>query len=492
MGHASQRAERSSRGFDPGLSGSPLVLAAARIVVPLVIVLSPELHRAPALAALPPDVRAEQLRFVPHGLALVSRFDLSPSAARVLYVVALSSAATAALGFLSRTSMLVLTLSAGLLFSLSQRGGAVVHDMHLFWIAALLAASPCGDAWSIDAWGEAPLAARGRRYGAPLVCARVMLGLVYLFPGIHKLRDSGLAWASADNVIAHMHAKWLEHGTLPLVRIDHAPLLVTAGALAAVVFELSFLPLALFSRRTRRVALFAGLAFHASTLLFFFIPFPSLWACYVVLLEGEGLERVERRARRLWSALRVRSVPGGGPGQVAAVPAREEQRALGRSEEVGESSRRAPLGALLVSAVVVALACEAGIRGRTQAWPFACYPTFSHVQEPSVPDVVVELVADAPGGSERYVLTGREERARAQHEWAHVWRIAGAYGDPPSEAALRAHARRVALGAGVTLALVRSTRISRASLPSAPERWTERPDAPSVPRVLLMEIAGPP
>src|SRR4051812_9424841 len=85
---------------------SPEPLALLRIVVPAVIVISPELHAARALAATP-----ARLGFVPEGLGLVARIPIGPDAARVLQFLALSSAATAILGWWSRTSMLVLTLS---------------------------------------------------------------------------------------------------------------------------------------------------------------------------------------------------------------------------------------------------------------------------------------------------------------------------------------------------------------------------------------------
>lgn len=304
-GHEASRAQRwlllrrervayaGSVDVSRALVGSPLTLALLRIVVPLVIVASPELYAAPALAASP-----SRIGFVPEGLGVVARIALDPATARVLQAVALTSAATAALGFLSRTSMLILSLSAGLLFSLSQRQGAVLHDMHLFWMTALLAASPCGDAWSLDAWGK-PRPGNSPRYGVPVALARLLLGLVYFFPGLHKLRVSGMQWISAENVIHHMHAKWLEEGIVPALRIDRAPALCAAGAFFVVAFELSFVFLALASKKTRWVALSAGLLFHLATQVLFFIPFVSLWACYVVLIDGDVLEKVERiRGRR--------------------------------------------------------------------------------------------------------------------------------------------------------------------------------------------------
>ena len=58
---------------------SPLPLALLRIVLPLVILASPELYDATTFAASP-----ERLGFVPEGLGLVARLPLGPGAVRVL------------------------------------------------------------------------------------------------------------------------------------------------------------------------------------------------------------------------------------------------------------------------------------------------------------------------------------------------------------------------------------------------------------------------
>jgi hypothetical protein len=409
-------------------------LALLRIVVPGVILVSPELYAARALVE-----SSGRLGFAPEGLGLIAQLPIGPPLARVLLVIALSTAATAILGFWSRASLALLTLSAGLLFSLSQRQGAVLHDMHLFWMTALLAASPCGDTLSLDAWGQ-PAPLPSRRYGVPLFFARVLLGLVYFFPGLHKLRLSGAGWMTADNVIHQMHAKWLEHGRLPVLRIDHAPLLCALGAVAVVAFELSFLGLAVTSRRTRLLALAGGLAFHLSTQLFFFIPFVSLWACYVALLSTRREERGPAPAQRL------------------------------------------PI--VVGTALCLAVAVQ-GVRAQTDAWPFACYPTFGHRQGPTIPDIVVELALD--DGTTRRV-TGREERVRSQEDWGRAFRLSGAYGDTPPELALRVYAREIVLGARVIPDNIERTRILRVEVATAPESWSEPPRG----GVLVREFTGPP
>ena len=99
-------------------------LAALRIAVALLIVTSPELHAAPALAADPFLIAR-----VPEGLGLLAKVSIGPAAARVLELLATSAGACAILGYWSRLSLAVLTAAGMLAFSLSQYSGAVIHDM---------------------------------------------------------------------------------------------------------------------------------------------------------------------------------------------------------------------------------------------------------------------------------------------------------------------------------------------------------------------------
>ncbi|HEY0465564.1 MAG TPA: hypothetical protein VGC79_15215, partial [Polyangiaceae bacterium] len=222
-------------------------LASLRVVVAALILISPELHQAAALAAHP-----ERLSFVPEGAGFFAALQLSPGSAETLRLIALSSGALALLGFHSRTALALLTLSALPLYALSQLSGAVMHDMHLFWFSGLLALSPCGDVWALDSWGTEPKRA-AREYAVPVGLGRAFLGVVYFFPGFHKLLESGWQWAAAPHVVAQMHAKWFEFAELPWLRIDRFPSWCSLGGHAVLLFELGFFPLANW-RKTRTLA----------------------------------------------------------------------------------------------------------------------------------------------------------------------------------------------------------------------------------------------
>jgi Vitamin K-dependent gamma-carboxylase len=406
-------------------------LASLRVVVSALILISPELHHAPYLAARP-----ELLDSVPEGAHWLAALPLTPSSAQTLRVIALSSGALALLGFYSRIALAVLTLAAVPLYALSQLSGAVIHDMHLFWFSGLLALSPCGDAWSLDGWGTEPERSV-REYAVPVALCRALLGVVYFFPGVHKLLESGWQWAAAPHVVAQMHAKWFQMAELPWLRIDRYPQWCSLGGHLVLLFELSFLPLICW-RRTRPLAAAMGLAFHASTQVFLFIPFMSLWACYVVLAPFHLLA----------------------PRQLTEVP------------HVESPSKRTPWPALLFGGAVLALAIVQGVRGQTQAWPIACYPTFAAIVGDTLPDLLIE--AESPSG-ERLRFTGRERGPRSQEEWGRVFRISGAYGGAPDASALREHALSSAQRAAFPVAPGSTLRVFRADFATAPELWGSAP-----------------
>lgn len=388
-----------------GLHGSALDLAVFRVTVACVIAASTSAQVAVEWAALPAGARVAPLGV---GL-LLPRLPISPELVTGVRALMYAGCVTGAIGLFSRASFGVITLTAGYVLLIPQLGGAVFHDHHLLWFAALLAVSPCGDALSVDAWRArrrgAPLPSGGLAHGLALRFAWLFLGLVFFFPGVHKLHAMGLDWALSDNLRHQLWWKWaMDPALLPRFRIDRVPWLLHMLAGLTLLFELGFIVLVFF-RRTRLLAVAAALAFHAGTHLLMGIDFSVLYACYTVFLP--------------WSEWLGRLRP------VAAEPA----PAL-RSPEPPRSPRMlVPTGTLLVAGISVA-----GAAGAMQAYPFACYPTFAVDPGSSMPALVIDVLhAD-----------GREERLERSlymepgpRGFALEWRLAGAYGDF-SETRLRA------------------------------------------------------
>jgi hypothetical protein len=129
--------------------------------------------------------------FVSLGLV---RADIARLAQAVMVLACLG----AIVGWHSRLAAGVAVLVGIYLLGLPELWGKVDHYHHLLWIGAVLAASPCGDALSFDSRGRS-VPERSVAYGLPLRLAWVILGLVYLFPGLWKL-SLGTAWWTGDSL----------------------------------------------------------------------------------------------------------------------------------------------------------------------------------------------------------------------------------------------------------------------------------------------------
>jgi hypothetical protein len=421
-------------GLRAALTEDAFGLAALRIAVVGVLLLSPELHAAKALAQSP-----ELLVATPEGLGSLADLSFSPELVAAVRVVAITAGATALLGYWARLSCAVLGFAAAFLISFSQRTGAALHDMHLLWLLALLATSRCADVWALDGWGKG-VPGPSLAYGVPLSFSRALLGVVYFFPGLHKLLSGGLAWGSADNLRAILYSKWFQHGQVPALRVDRFPdgLLTTAGT-AVLSFEVAFVVLALW-RPTRLVVLGLGLWFHLSTQAFFFIGFWGLLACYVVLIP--------------WRDVRTRLSRGAPP-----------------------PSWHAPISvwpSVLAGTLLLVVNGAQGVRGQTQAFPFACYPKFESVGPMVAPDLIVELAR-----ADRSVLRIERNFAhyRTQREWGRVYALLGAYGDPPTDEQLGRFAmeRALAHGVGAELARAERVRFLAGEYSTRPEDWGKAP-----------------
>lgn len=377
--------------------GSALDLAVVRISVVVVLMLSASIASADRWAALP-----EAARTLPEGVRwLVPHLPIDTASVQIVRAVFRVAGVLAGVGLFTQASCAVLALTTFYLLLVPQLGGAVFHDHHLLWLTALLAASPCGDALSIDAWldrraGRARPTG-GRAHGAAVRAAWCVIGLVYFFPGVHKLATSGLDWALSDNLRNQMWLKWAQDPSLlPSSRIDRWPLLCRALAALTIAFELSFLPLVLAGPRTRTLAVLGALGFHAGAEAFMGIQFSVLWGCYGMFVP--------------WSALLARWRPG--PVRVL-------------------SPTRSLLPLAIVALPLLSAIAIAGALGRMQAYPFACYPTFEWIARDHMPALLVEL--EHPDGRREWLDRSVYQEA-GPRGWALSWRLAGAYGSFDREA----------------------------------------------------------
>ena len=239
------------------------------------------------------------LQFPPDGLGwLVPHLPLGVSAVHTGYRIFLASLLLTAFGVFTRWAAALLAVSGAYVFLIPGLYGYVNHsEAFLIWFAILLAASPSGDALSVDAlrvaWfsPERAIAHRQRSsaYSLPLRFAWLMMGLIYLFPGIHKYASAGLRWASSTNLARRVYTQsYITSGWPVAHHLDHHPFLLTLGGLMTLAFEMSFLLLILF-RRTRYLAAVGGIVFHNTTKVLLHISFLALQLMYVTFVPWQRI-----------------------------------------------------------------------------------------------------------------------------------------------------------------------------------------------------------
>jgi hypothetical protein len=290
------------------------------------------------------------------------------------------------LGMLGVGSRMCAFSAAGLAYyvlGFQQSFGKVNHFHHLIWFTLLLATSRCGDALSVDAllarrksswaerwWGPPPSLV----YGLPLRFVWLLFGVIYFFPGFWKFWKCGYAWGLAENLQLQLFAQWKFLGDWrPVLRFDQFPVLLTLGGLGTFLFEMGFVFL-VFTRRTRYIAVAAGLAFHTVTNMTLVISFWFLQGLYVAFIPWDRLFKLHMTSTIETKSLVVR-----------------------------------PRQLVWMGTALLAVNIAFGIMRKEQGWPFACYPTFSY----SVSEVQrgFELCRVAPSGAEQPVPMNLIEQA---------------------------------------------------------------------------------
>ncbi len=389
-------------------AGSALDLAVMRIVVGLLLLGLPEAHEALATASQLPQGFTRYSGPVP----------VDSTLAHLAWVLYLGGAAFGTIGLWPRLGFALATLGGTYLLWIPQLVGTTIHYHHALWLSAVLAVAPSADALAPGA--RVPIV-RSPAHGLPLRLAWIVLGLVYFFPGLHKLMAAGLSW---DPVPHFQYKQILSWGFEPLFDLAAWPGLAAAGGAAVVLFELLFI-LAVCFERTRPIAAAVALLFHLATAALFDIQFSSLSWCLLLLLPWTR-----------WFGVHT-----------------EPSQARPRSIEL-------MLGAVLLVAISVP-----GLRGQTQGWPFACYPTFSQPPPDHVPGL---LIATVRGGVEREIpMTAWAPQESPQRLWSEVWRVSGVVG-PVDPEGLERLWRRVAVSEQL---LTQEVRFYRARL-ELDRTWT--------------------
>ena len=216
----------------------------------------------------------------------------TPSAMVLLKTVMVLSLLLSTAGCLTvvstKTSFLLVLFYQGLLRSF----GHFNHDeMLAVYYLAVLAFTPCGDAFSLDS-----RIAKARRerpafaYAYPILLMQLLMAWSYFSSALIKVRVAGLKYLSADNLpaLAIFHSLDNLHDThfhLAFWLPQFKTWLPLAVALV-LIWELAF-PLAVFWRRVRWWILGFGIVFHLSTMFLMNIFFPHHLAMYLIFIDWD-------------------------------------------------------------------------------------------------------------------------------------------------------------------------------------------------------------
>lgn len=279
-------------------TGDPINLAVFRIIFYLAL-FSAYLSTPSAIwfSRLP-----SELIIPPQGLGwLLPHLPIDETTVRVASIAFIVFCCTGLLGYFSRISSFLVLILGFYVLGVPQFYGKIDHCHHFLWFAAILAVSRCGDVLSIDAvigaWKKGKYSGRfdspepSQMYALPLRFVWLLIGVIYLFPGLWKLHNPGFQWIFSDNLKYHLYSKWIElDHWRPIFRLDQYPILCQLGALWTVTFEVSFVVM-IFFRKLRPPLALAGIIFHESARTFMRISFFHLYIFYTTLFDWASILR---------------------------------------------------------------------------------------------------------------------------------------------------------------------------------------------------------
>ncbi|MCB9233893.1 MAG: hypothetical protein H6581_19710 [Bacteroidia bacterium] len=275
---------------------------------------------------------------------------------RITMILALLSA----LGLFTRISLSAYVLLGLYVWGVPFLYGKLNHVHIVLWFPFFLALFPSGAAFSLDSLllrllKKKPIPRqKSPAYGIPLQLILLQIGVIYTFSGLHKIWDSGFAWALNGNMVNQMWLEWWQnYGEIPELRLDKFPVLLKFLGLGVIFWELLALYL-LFHRRLRWLVLLGGMALHNASGYFMYINFQMLQRAYVAFIDWVGV----------WNWIRLKIFRRKPRPSASANSSPEISSSPFRLAKVG-------LGLVLINAFC-------GLLG-IHAWPFSAYPSYSRL-----------------------------------------------------------------------------------------------------------------
>ena len=217
----------------------------------------------------------------------------------VLVLVWKASLLLSCVGLLTRVSTAVAFALGFYLIGVPYNFGKTDHMTALVvWTMLVLALSWCGHAWSVDAWlwrrrTGAPRPPSGE-YRWPVRAAWVTMATIFFAAGMAKVIQGGPAWVFSEHMEISLVQRYYDVTAPPPLdwglRVARTPWLARSMAAGSVLLELAA-PLALFSRRLRRVLPWMLLAMQVGIGLLMDVWFTRFMFVYLFWVPWDKLAR---------------------------------------------------------------------------------------------------------------------------------------------------------------------------------------------------------
>jgi hypothetical protein len=314
--HAALRPQAFRRRFVP--DASPLALAGIRVWACLVLLVYVLVSDLPSTARLPRELLAvsgDGLSFLGAIPGLPRLLENEAALGGFQALTALALAAGAA-GLFTRVTTPLAAVCSLIYVGIFCGYTYFFHQCLIgLYVLAAVSLTPCGDAFSLDAWlrgrrGKPPLERPAEVYAWGRYLCWTVLALPYFFAGLSKLRNGGWSWWEPLNLRGKVYRDSLQKGVFePALGLDFfAAPDAFFGAIGALtlVMEVGFF-LVLFSRRARRILPLGAAAMHLGILVLQNFIFVDALLMQTILFDWKRLGGWVRRRIPDWTA------PSGGP-----------------------------------------------------------------------------------------------------------------------------------------------------------------------------------
>lgn len=237
---------------------------------------------------------------------------LSAALLRALLYTIQCAGILALAGLGTRFVLPLFALGTLLVQSWAYSSGVISHDISLVqWGLFLLAFTPCGAAWSLDAWrarakgNSTPAGLPVSGAGWPLRVVHVLLALAYLSAGMTKLARGAEEWFSGYTLQYYLSFHALRSQSEPGLWLMRHHGLMVAGASALILFETSFV-LSLWVRRLAWIWAIGSLLVHTGASVCMGVHFPSFPLLALTILPWSS--RLERKRARAFVSPRASPV----------------------------------------------------------------------------------------------------------------------------------------------------------------------------------------